>query len=199
MAESKEKKEKQEKPGDKQKTEDKSKQKDSGAKIGLVTWAIMGVVVLVLAGSGLILGQVVAGMTKTSSDSQASEQQEKAQEQEEPDSYTDDGETWYYNGLQSIVVNPDEPGAMRYVRIGLTLEISSEIDEVEAEMFFIKKNPALISWLNIYLKSLTLDEMENDRDINRILSDVHEAFNEILFPNAKPKLKKVLIREFNIQ
>ncbi len=155
--------------------------------------------IIVFAGSGLILGRVVAAMTSSGRQTQSSGQQEKTQEKDKADSYADTGETWYYNGLESVVVNPDEPGAMRYVRIGLTLEVSSELDQLEAEIFFEAKKPALISWLNIYLKSLTLDEMEDDRDMKRILLDVHDAFNEILFPNAKPKLKRVLIREFNIQ
>ncbi len=203
MAEPEEKKEEEqeEKPETEQENKDQPKQKDkaSGAKIGIVTWAIMAVVIIVFAGSGLVLGRVIAAMTSSDQQTQSSGQEKKTREKDKSDSNADTEETWYYNGLESIVVNPDEPGALRYVRIGLTLEVSSELDQVEAEIFFEAKKPALVSWLNIYLKSLTLDEMADDRDMKRILLDIHDAFNEILFPNAKPKLKRVLIREFNIQ
>jgi hypothetical protein len=41
--------------------------------------------------------------------------------------------------------------------------------------------------------------MRNDRDMKRIQSQILDAFNEILFPSNKRQIKKVLIREFNIQ
>ena len=118
------------------------------------------------------------------------------------DSKTDSKGTWYYNDLESIVVNPDEPGATRFVRVGLILEISSALDKDKIKKIkelIEAKKPPLINWLNLYFKSLTLGEMENDRDMKRILAQICDAFNEILFPDAKPQIKKILIREFNIQ
>ena len=41
--------------------------------------------------------------------------------------------------------------------------------------------------------------MGNEKDLNRILMQIKDAFNEILFPEAKPSIEKILIREFNIQ
>ena len=115
------------------------------------------------------------------------------------DSETGSKGTWYYNDLESVVVNPDEPGATRFVRVGLILEISSGLSEDKVKELIEAKKPPLINWLNLYFKSLTLDEMENDRDMKRILSQICDAFNEMLFPDAKPQIKKILIREFNIQ
>ena len=107
--------------------------------------------------------------------------------------------TWYYNELDPVVVNPDEPGATRFVRVGLILEISNELDQVEAKAMLESKEPLMINWLNLYFKSLSLNQMENERDMNRILSQIKDGFNDILFPEAKPQVKNVLIREFNIQ
>ncbi|MFC1677163.1 flagellar basal body-associated protein FliL [Planctomycetota bacterium] len=199
MAEPEEKKEQEEGTGAEQENKGQPQQKAQDAKIGIVTWAMIAVVVIVFAGSGLVLGRVLAAMSTSEQQPQASGQQEKTQENDKADSIADTEGTWYYNGLESVVVNPDEPGAMRYVRVGLTLEVSSELDQLKAEAFFETKKPALVNWLNIYLKSLTLGEMENDSDMKHILLDIHDAFNEILFPDEKPKLKRVLIREFNIQ
>jgi flagellar basal body-associated protein FliL len=97
------------------------------------------------------------------------------------------------------VVNPDEPGATRFVRVGLTLEMSPALTMEEAKELIEAKKPPMINWLNLYFKSLTLDEMKDDRDIQRILLQICDAFNEILFPDSKPMIKKVLIKEFNIQ
>ena len=109
------------------------------------------------------------------------------------------GDTWYYNDLESIVVNPDEPGATRFVRVGLILEISIEISPDKAKEIIDSQKPILINWVNLYFKSLTLDQMRNDRDMKRIQLQILDAFNEMLFPDSKPQIKRVLIREFNIQ
>jgi flagellar basal body-associated protein FliL len=181
------------------KTEDAKSEKDeqagkAGTKTGLVAWIIMTVVVVILAGSGFVLGRLFAGPSSPLTS-------EPSQEKEilPDDSKIDSKGTWYYNELESIVVNPDEPGATRYVRVGLILEISSALDKDGTKKLIEAKKPLLVNWLNLYFKSLTLEEMENDRDIKRILTQICDSFNEILFPNAKPQIKKILIREFNIQ
>ena len=188
------------------KTEDAKTEKDEqagqdGTKIGLLAWIIMAVVVVLLAGSGFALGRLFAGSSSPQTD-ESSQENAQAEEILPDDSKTASKGTWYYNGLESVVVNPDEPGATRFVRVGLILEISSALDKKtikDIEDLIRVKKPPLINWLNLYFKSLTLEEMENDRDIKRILTQICDAFNEILFPDAKPQIKKILIREFNIQ
>jgi len=183
---------------DDEKVEKNTASEQSSAKIGIVTWAILTVIVVSCSGSGFVLGRLFAGgsATETSGNSQEVTQTEEVI-QNDPE--TDPKETWYYNELESVVVNPQEPGATRYVRVGLILEVSSELTEEEANELFKTKKPLLINWLNIYFKSLTLDEMSSDRDMQRILSQICDAFNEILFPDAKPQIKRILVREFNIQ
>ena len=178
----------------KQEGDEKSQQ--AGKKIGIVTWIIMAVAIALFAGSGFVLGRLFAG---SSSPQTTESPQENLQEKETTPDETDSKDTWYYNDLESVIVNPDEPGATRFVRVGLILEISSGLSENKAKQLIEAKKPPLINWLNLYFKSLTLAEMENDRDIKRILSQICDSFNEILFPDAKPQIKKVLIREFNIQ
>ena len=137
--------------------------------------------------------------TGSSSPETTESPQEDLQTKEMVPDETDSKDTWYYNDLESVVVNPDEPGATRFVRVGLILEIRSVLSENKAKQLIEAKKPPLINWLNLYFKSLTLDEMENERDIKRILSQICDSFNEILFPDAKPQIKRILIREFNIQ
>ena len=188
---------------DQEKREDKATDKDErsgrvGTKIGVLTWIIMAVAVVLLAGSGFVLGRLFAG-SFLSEPTDSSQESSPTDEITQNDSKTDAENTWYYSDLESVVVNPDEPGATRFVRVGVILEISSELSEEKAKELIEPQKPPLINWLNLYFKSLTLGEMENDRDMKRILSQICDAFNEILFPDAKPQIKKVLIREFNIQ
>jgi len=189
-------------------------------KTGMLMWIIMAVIVIVLAGSGFVLGRIFAGSSapktaEVSANEEKAAAGEKKEEKKEgkkeekkeekkgekkgaAEAVSADG-TWYYNDLESVVVNPDEPGATRYVRVGLTLEFGTGIDPAEAKATIVSKKPLLINWLNLYFKSLTLAQMQNDRDMKRMLSQICDSFNEILFPDAKPSIKKILIREFNIQ
>jgi flagellar basal body-associated protein FliL len=180
------------------KTEKDEKAQSVGTKISILTWIIMATAVVIFAGSGFILGRLFAG---SSAPKTAEPAKETAQTKEavKADSTADNGDTWYYNDLESIVVNPDEPGATRFVRVGLILEISSDLSEEKAKELINGKKPPLVNWVNIYFKGLTLDQMRNDQDMKRIQSQILDGFNEILFPGAKPQIKRVLIREFNIQ
>ncbi|MDD5010528.1 MAG: flagellar basal body-associated FliL family protein [Phycisphaerae bacterium] len=185
------------------KPEKEASPQKAGGKISIVTWAIMAVAVVLFAGSGFMLGRLFAGPAQTQAEESV---QEEAQQSEQTEKKTaNDGsqksntDTWYYDELESVVVNPDEPGATRYVRVGLTLEMSSELTNMKASEIILAQKPLLINWLNLYFKSLTLDQMQNDKDIKRILSQICDAFNEMLFPGAKPQIEKILIREFNIQ
>lgn len=189
-------------------TDDKEKKEDTkteneqsgqaGTKISVLTWIIMVVAVLLLAGSGFVLGRLFAGSFSPET-TESSQENSQTKETIQNDSKTDSEDTWYYSDLEPVVVNPDEPGATRFVRVGLILEISSGLSKDKAKELIEPQKPPLINWLNLYFKSLTLDEMENDRDMKRILSQICDAFNEILFPDAKPQIKRILIREFNIQ
>jgi len=177
--------------------------KPAEAKIGIVAWAVMITVVASLSGSGFVLGRLFADLpaanteTAQSQDTNSPSAEDALAQTPEPPKAS--AGTWYYEGMKSIVVNPDEPGATRFVRVGLILEVSDELSQDQAKTMFETKSPLLINWLNLYFKSLSLSQMENEKDMNRILSQVCDGFNEILFPDAKPHIKKVLIREFNIQ
>ncbi len=188
----------EEKKNEDPKDEAKEQAAQSGAKISILTWLIMAVVIVVMAGSGFVLGRLFAG---SSAPETTDSPQENPQTQEIVPGGSDTGskDTWYYNELESVVVNPNEPGATRYVRVGLILEVSSGLSKEDATTLMKAKMPLLMNWLNLYFKSLALEEMENDSDLRRILSQVCDAFNEMLFPNAKPQIKRILIREFNIQ
>jgi len=181
-----------------EKIEKNEKAKPAAAKIGILTWLIMVAVVVILAGSGFILGRLFAGSSSPKT-TESVKETTQTEETAKADSSENNGATWYYNDLESIVVNPDEPGATRFVRVGLILEINSELSEAKAKELINSRKPPLINWINLYFKGLTLDQMRNDRDMKRIQAQILDGFNEILFPGSKPQIKRVLIREFNIQ
>lgn len=172
--------------------------RQSGTGISILAWIIMVAVVVLLGGSGFVLGRLFAGSSSPGITEPPRENVQK-EKMTTDGSKTDSGNTWFFNDLESVVVNPDEPGATRFVRVGLILEMSAALNEDEAKTLIETQKPLLLNWLNLYFKSLTLEEMADDNDLKRILSQICDAFNEILFPDAKPQIKKILIREFNIQ
>jgi flagellar basal body-associated protein FliL len=182
-------------------TADNDKTPETGhVKISPLVWALMLTIIIVLSGSGFVLGRLMAGSTPEPPKEE--EQEETKIKLTDPATLTTPDKeqgTWYYNDLESIIVNPDEPGARRFVRVGLILGMSKQVPQEKAQTLIENKKPLLINWLNLYFKGLSLSEMENERDMNRILSQVRDGFNEILFPDQKPQIEKILIREFNIQ
>ena len=101
--------------------------------------------------------------------------------------------------MESVVANLDEPGVTRYIRAALTLEISSALTQEKGVALIEKKKPILTNWLSIYLASLTLEDIRGDRNQIRIQTQMRDGFNEILFPDSKPKIKRILFKEFAVQ
>jgi len=163
-------------------------------------WIIIAVVIIFCAGAGFGLGRLFAGPHTSTGEAESSQENEPAQAESPKvdDSATNSQKTWYYK-LEPVVANLDEPRVTRYVRATLTLEINPELAEKEGIKFLEKKKPILTNWLTIYLASLRLEDARGDRNLKRIQSQILDAFNEKLFPDAKPQIKHILFREFAIQ
>jgi flagellar basal body-associated protein FliL len=160
---------------------------------------IIMVVVVVFAGVGFTLGRLFgpssADQTPGTSESDQSSDLEslKAKGSEE-----DSEKTWFYN-MEPVIANLNVSDVTRYVKASLILEISSEVDEKKGIGFLEEKLPILRSWLNVYLASLGLDDIRGDANLKRIQAQVLDAFNERLFPDSKPQVKRILFKEFAVQ
>ena len=183
-------------------TEEKTTKEKTSAG-GLLQWIIIAVAVVLCAGTGFGLGRLFAGL-RTPQTPKPSQRDQPAQIETLKADATDltgaDAQkTWYYD-LDPVVANLDAPGVTRYVRASLTLEVNPEVNEVKGTAFLDEKKPLLIDWLTIYLANLTLEDATGARNLKRIQSQILDAFNEKLFPDAKPQIKKILFREgFSIQ
>ncbi len=186
-----------EKPDEQQ---EKTAQKTSDG--GIFQWIIIAAVVVLFAGAGFGLGRLLKGSPppETADQDESSQQIEPDQIQDllMEDSSADSEKNWYYD-LEPAVANLDVPGVTRYVRAALTLEISLEVDPKKGTVYLEQKTPLLKDWLTIYLASLSLEDIRGDRNLKRIQSQILDSFNEKLFPDAKPQIKKVLFKEFAIQ
>jgi len=182
--------------------EDKEKQEKTEGKAsgsGILPWIIVFVVVVLCAGAGFTLGRLFAG-SRTPRAPGASEQDQSTQVEDlqAKGSAGDSLKTWYFK-LDPVVANLDVADVTRYVRASLILEVSSEVDEKEGTAFLDGKKPILTNWLTVYLASLGLDDIRGDSSLKRVQSQILDVFNEKLFPDSKPKIKRILFKEFAVQ
>jgi len=77
--------------------------------------------------------------------------------------------------------------------------MSSELDRKKGTAFLDAKKPILVNWLTVYLSGLSLEDIRGDKNLKSIQSRILEAFNEKLFPDSRPQIKLVLIKEFPVQ
>ena len=191
----------------KQQEEQEEKQEatktEAGDKKSLISRLLPGVIIAVVvvfcAGTGFALGRLFAG-PGTPQVPEEYEQGQSAQMDTLEAGGAADGsqETWYYD-LEPVLANLDVADVTRYVKASLTLEINSDIDEKNGTAFLKEKRPILTNWLTVYLASLRLDDIRGDKSLKRIQSQVRDAFNDMLFPDSKPKIERILFKEFAVQ
>jgi flagellar basal body-associated protein FliL len=160
-------------------------------------WIVLSTVVGLSAGAGFGIGRLLAGSPTPKTD-QSDSTSGEANPAQDLSAEGDSESVWYYD-LDPVVANLNEPSVTRYVRASFTLEMSSELNQKKGSAFLDEKKPVLIDWLTVYLSSLTLDEIRGDKNLKRIQSHIRESFNDKLFPDSKPQIKQVLIKEFPVQ
>jgi flagellar basal body-associated protein FliL len=210
MADTDETKEQEEQEDSKQEEQEDSKQEkqeDSKAEKSdektsrgrFMQWIIIAAVVVLFGSAGFVLPRLFTG-SGTTETAGPSEQDQSVQVEDliAAGSATNSQKTWYYH-LEPVVANLNEPNVTRYVRASLILEISSEMDEKKGPAFLDEKKPILTNWLTIYLASLGLEDTRGDGSLKRIQSQILDSFNEKLFPDSKPQIKRILFKEFAIQ
>ncbi len=188
-------------PQDQPKEQDQENSKQGGKKKEMIIpLSVIGGVVLVFSVAGFFVGKVLVDALQpdpvVAADGAGvaqSGQSETTPEQEAVD--TD--KTWFYD-LLPVVANLNEPGATRYIRATLTLEIYDSLNEDDGKAFLEKKAPHMRNWLTIYLASLSLDDARGE-NLKRIQAHVLEELNQMLFPNEKPRVKHILLNDFAIQ
>jgi flagellar basal body-associated protein FliL len=165
----------------------------------MLPWIIIGVVVLVAAGAGLGLGLLFAGNSSPEEAAAAPQNQPPAAVQPAADMPVGTADNVWYFDLDPVVANLNEPGATRYVRTALTLEMSGELAADKGAAFLEQKKPLLTNLLTIYLSGLDIESTRGDKNLKRIQFEICDTFNERLFPDGKPMIKGILIKEFAVQ
>jgi flagellar basal body-associated protein FliL len=202
MADADDIKEQEEQEKQEEQKDPKAEKSDKKSLIArFLPWIILFVVVLICAAAGLSVGRLFAGSgTPEAAESGSESDAPSLTEDLKADNGSAEGpaKVWYYD-LDPVVANLNEPTVTRYVRASLTFEMSAEMDVKKGTTFLDEKKPILINWLTVYLSSLGLEDIRGDKNLRSIQSYIRDAFNEKLFPDSKPQIKQVLIKEFPVQ
>lgn len=193
---------------DKEKEEKKEEQEEAkeGKSSGftLYTWLILAGIVIAGATGGFALSQLLAG-GKQSESSEIQAAQNNPQQGPEVKSFEDmisdeskSGKAWYYE-LEPVIANLDEPGITRYLRATITLEVNSEMNQEKGLVFFDEKMLIMRDWLTTYIAGLSLERIRGTRNLSRIKKEVRDHFNELLFPETKPFIHGIFLKEFAVQ
>ena len=171
---------------------------DKASGLGLFLWIVLAGAVIIFAAAGFIGGRMLGGSRSSEPEEATADKQTAELAELQVENPGKGAKVWYYD-LDPVVANLDEPGVTRYVRATLTLAISPEADTGKTTAYLNEKKPLLTNWLTIYLASLRLEDIRGDKNLRRIQSEVLDTFNEKVFPDAKPRIEKVLFKEFAIQ
>jgi len=172
-----------------------------GPRPSILLIIIIIIVAIICAGAGFGLGRLF-GSPSTAETAQSAK--DKSTEPVDLTANTldlTDGKSkgsWYYH-LDPVVANLNEPSVTRYVRVTIIMELDAQIDKKKGTAFLEEKKPLLTNLLTIYLASLSLEEIRGDKSLKRIQSQLVDNFNEKLFPDAKPQVKRILFKEFAVQ
>jgi len=155
-------------------------------------------------GAGYAVAVFTTGQTPLApASAQADEQQTADAEPPTTDAVpppkpAEDTENYLYKDLQPITVNLDEPRLARYVHATITMAIPQQ-DFAVAGKRIDAETRVLRDWLTVYLTSLTLDDVRGAANLNRIRREILDAFNQELWPESKPLIRKVLFKEFAVK
>jgi flagellar basal body-associated protein FliL len=170
---------------------------NQGPMAKILPWLVIGVVVVVFATGGFLVGRLFGtrGQAQTASAQQAPSAENAIKEL---DPLTGKDEGWFYE-VDPVVANLNEPGVTRYARITLTLDVTQAWVQEEAKVFLDQKKPLMKHWLTLYLANQTIEDTRGEKNLVRMQTQIRDIFNQGLFPDVQPRIKNVLFKEFAIQ
>jgi flagellar basal body-associated protein FliL len=184
----------------KEKTEQGAKEQEpkKGGLGKLLPWLVPGLTLVVCAGAGFAISRFFGTRGSAQNVAAAEPVEIPAADQMPPLNATDTEATWYYD-LEAVVANLNEPNVTRYVRVTLTLEVGNGMAEKDGIPFLDQKGPLLKNWLTLFMSNQTVEDIRGERNLRQVQAQIADMFNQGLFPNSKPCIKRVLFKELSIQ
>jgi len=176
----------------------------SGTLGGILKLLLPVGIVIVFAGAGHFVSRLTAdgpaeiqpaGSEDAPGDQPASTPKDGSGQKPQPDPA--DAELEHHD-LESITINPNEPQVTRYLQVVFSLAINKE-DYSDAKTTIETKSNEIKNWLITYLCDLSLDDVRGARNINRVRREVQDLLNNRLWPEGKPLIVNVSLKEWLVQ
>ena len=178
--------------------EQNTKEEATPAKGGLgklLPWLVPALALVICAGAGFAISRFFG--TRGAAQNVAAA--ESAEDLDLPPLTAADTEaTWYYD-LDAVVANLNEPNVSRYVRVTLTLEIGNGMADKDGIPYLDQRKPLLKNWLTLFMSNQTIENIRGEQHLRQVQTQIADMFNQGLFPDAKPCIKRVLFKELSIQ
>lgn len=165
------------------------KSKGKGGKIRMLLF----VLVAAIAGGGGGAATAFLTAPKAPEDPLSQEEAELP-----PSDSTSPMYNYVYYDIDLQPVNLNVARLNRYIKASITLALR-EADAETAIPMLDKRRVELTNWLMTYLAGLTLEEVQGQKNIQRIQREIRDAINEQLWPDRRPRVEQVLFKEFAIQ
>jgi flagellar basal body-associated protein FliL len=186
-------------PAKNEKTPEPAAPKKKGGMTAVLPWLIpVGAAVLFVV-LGFAVGRLF-GTRGKAQDVSAAEHVTVPEAQVQHESKEGPGKsaTWFYD-TEAVIVNLNESGLSRYLRVSLTLELGNGLIEKEGLAFLDQKKPVLKNWITLFLSNETVDDIRGAKNLQRILTKITDMFNQGLWPDSKPHIVAIYLKEWSIQ
>jgi len=160
---------------------------------GVMLWIVLGAVMALGAGGGFVVSRFIGAGSSTASAGEAappaSQPPDRAPVQE--------GELAYLP-VPSVIANLNEERLSRNLKVTISLAVDAR-DEGEVRKLIEKRMVEVTDWLNIYLAGCTLEDVRGPKNLRRIQREIAENLNNRFWPEQKPRIEKVLLKEWHVQ
>lgn len=102
-----------------------------------------------------------------------------------------------YIDFEPVTVTLNTPQKDRFIRATITLAVRKKHEKAVNESVE-KKKPLLNDKLITYGSGLTLDDVGDAKNLNKIRREILEAFNDLLWPDDEPLIHHLLFKEFAV-
>jgi flagellar basal body-associated protein FliL len=110
----------------------------------------------------------------------------------------DTADGWFFE-LDAVMANLDEPGVTRFLRASITIQFTKDYDVAVGGPLVNEKKMILRDWLTTYFAGLSIEDVRGTMSLARIKNQIRDQFNEMLFPNSKPLVHAIILKEFAVQ
>ena len=180
-------------------TGEENEAEEQSVKESKLPWILLGVIIPLFAGGGYFLVRIVAGSHDESAPTEVVEDEdEKPDYAEMLNTKAKETNTWVFD-VPPAVANLMDPGARRYLRVGFKLEMSGQFDTLRGAAHLTRNMHKINNWIMIYFSNLTVRELQGEKNLKRVLAQVKDGLNELLFPDVKPLIVDALFSERAIQ